>query len=337
MANHHPLHTINVNDKTLSYRIPPQDLLTALTRIPSHNSQTSRTTTPLRPLHVPEPAGRYRTYPVLPRTPLQPSHLYRSSRIGLCIFRLVIHTGSYLATGKTEALVLTAGYGYLVLPAYGVPRHRPILAHPPAAEKTNFKPLSLQARTRYSPSSDVRINLFPTCVRIFPRTLLQPSCHTDLHGSTFAYFGWWFVLAPNSLGAPWKPHYYVRLALSLHNCPLPLKIRWCKQKCLDYVATQEEAFLTYNASDMKLAAHSDASYLSELKTRSRTGGHFFLSSDATAPHNNGAVLNITHIIKHVMTYATEAELDALYIMAREAVYLRTILEEMGHKQPSTPL
>ena len=106
---------------------------------------------------------------------------------------------------------------------------------------------------------------------------------------------------------------------------------------LDYVATQEEAVLTYNASDMKLAAHSDASYLSEPKARSRAGGHFFLSSDATVPHNNGAVLNIAHIIKHVMTSATEAELAALYITAREAVYLRIILEEMGHKQPPTPL
>ena len=38
-----------------------------------------------------------------------------------------------------------------------------------------------------------------------------------------------------------------------------------------------------------------------------------------------------------MTSATEAELAALYITAREAVYLRIILEEMGHKQPPTPL
>ena len=85
---------------------------------------------------------------------------------------------------------------------------------------------------------------------------------------------------------------------------------------LDYVATQEEAVLTYNASDMKLAAHSDASYLSEPKARSRAGGHFFLSSDATVPKNNGAILNIAHIIKHVTTSATEAELAALYITAR---------------------
>ena len=72
------------------------------------------------------------------------------------------------------------------------------------------------------------------------------------------------------------------------------------KQLLDYIATQEEAVLTYNASDMKLAAHSDASYLSKPKARSRAGGHFFLSSNATVPHNNGAVLNIAHIIKHGM-------------------------------------
>jgi hypothetical protein len=84
---------------------------------------------------------------------------------------------------------------------------------------------------------------------------------------------------------------------------------------LNYVATQEEAVLTYNASEMKLAAHSDASYLSEPKARSRAGGHFFLSSNSSVSHNNGAVFNIANIIKHVMTSATEAELAALYIVA----------------------
>ena len=38
-----------------------------------------------------------------------------------------------------------------------------------------------------------------------------------------------------------------------------------------------------------------------------------------------------------MTSATEDELAALYIMARKTVYIRIISEEMGHKQPPTPL
>ena len=106
---------------------------------------------------------------------------------------------------------------------------------------------------------------------------------------------------------------------------------------LDYIATQKDAVLTFNASAMKLAVHSDVSYLSEPKARSGAGGHFFLSDETSVPGNNGAVLNIAHIIKHVMASATESELAVLYIMANEAMYIRIILEEMGHKQPPTPL
>ena len=100
---------------------------------------------------------------------------------------------------------------------------------------------------------------------------------------------------------------------------------------------QEDAALIFNASNMKLAVHSDASYLSKSKSRSREGGHFFLSNNALIPPNNGAILNVAHIIRHIMSSATEAELAALYIMAREAVYIQIILEEMGHAQPPTPL
>ena len=105
---------------------------------------------------------------------------------------------------------------------------------------------------------------------------------------------------------------------------------------LDYLATQEEAVLTYKASQMILVVHSDASYLSEPKARSRAGGHIFLSNDGDMPSNNGDIQYITHH-KNVMSSATEAELAALYIMAREAVYIRIILEEMEHKQPKAQL
>jgi hypothetical protein len=38
-----------------------------------------------------------------------------------------------------------------------------------------------------------------------------------------------------------------------------------------------------------------------------------------------------------MSSAAEAELGAMYINARNAVEIRIILEEMGHKQPATPI
>ena len=106
---------------------------------------------------------------------------------------------------------------------------------------------------------------------------------------------------------------------------------------LNYLATQEDAVLSYHASDMVLAVHSNASYFSKPKARSRAGGHFFLSSNTTVPPNNGTVLIIAHIIKNVISSATKTELAGLYIMAREAVYIRLILKELGHKQPPMPL
>ena len=106
---------------------------------------------------------------------------------------------------------------------------------------------------------------------------------------------------------------------------------------LDYTATNPDAILTYAKSDMVLAVHSDASYLSEPAARSRVGGHFFCSSDVNEPPDNGAVLNISKVLTAVMSSAAEAELGALYINAREAIPMRHLLEEMGHKQPPTPI
>ena len=103
------------------------------------------------------------------------------------------------------------------------------------------------------------------------------------------------------------------------------------------MASHPDAVLTYNKSNMILAVHSDASYLSETKSRSRAGGHFFLSKDEREPENNGAILNIVQIIRRVVTSAAEAEIGALFINTRNAIPARYLLEEMGHRQPPTPV
>ena len=48
---------------------------------------------------------------------------------------------------------------------------------------------------------------------------------------------------------------------------------------------------------------------------------------------NGTVLVLSTIIKHVMALASEAELAALFYNCREAIPLRITLKEMGHKKP----
>eukprot|EP00804_Cyclotella_cryptica_P030782 CCRYP_015048-RA/>CCRYP_015048-RA protein AED:0.45 eAED:0.45 QI:0/0/0/1/1/1/2/0/128 len=97
---------------------------------------------------------------------------------------------------------------------------------------------------------------------------------------------------------------------------------------------QEDAVITNHVSNIIIAAHSDASYLSKPNLRRQP---LFLSSHADIPPNNGTILNIAHIIKHVMASATEAELAALFITAHESVYIHIILQELGHQQPATPL
>jgi hypothetical protein len=63
----------------------------------------------------------------------------------------------------------------------------------------------------------------------------------------------------------------------------------------------------------------------------------FMSANDDIPTNNGAILNISQIIRAVMSSAAEAELGALFINAKTAVSMRHTLEEMGHPQPKTPI
>ncbi len=88
---------------------------------------------------------------------------------------------------------------------------------------------------------------------------------------------------------------------------------------------------------MILAVHSNASYLSEPSAHSQVGGHFFCSTDVDDPPNNGTVLNISKILKAIMSSAVKAKLGALYINTRGAIPMRHLLKEMGHKQPPTPI
>ena len=52
---------------------------------------------------------------------------------------------------------------------------------------------------------------------------------------------------------------------------------------LDYAATHPYTILIHHASDMVLKCHSDVSYLSETKSRSRVGGNFFMSKNTAFP------------------------------------------------------
>jgi hypothetical protein len=62
-----------------------------------------------------------------------------------------------------------------------------------------------------------------------------------------------------------------------------------------------------------------------------------LTNNNEHPPNNGTILTIATIIKAVIISAVEAELGAIYLNAKEAVYIRQILTKMSHPQPQTPI
>jgi hypothetical protein len=116
--------------------------------------------------------------------------------------------------------------------------------------------------------------------------------------------------------------------------------RDCVNQFLDYMATHPDAKICYQASDMVLNVHSDASYLSASNARSRAGGYFFLGSiprDDSPIITNGAIHITCTILKLVAASAAEAELGAFFLNAQDAKVLRLVLKELGHSQPPIPI
>jgi hypothetical protein len=83
---------------------------------------------------------------------------------------------------------------------------------------------------------------------------------------------------------------------------------------------------------MILAVHTDASYLSEQAGKSCASTHFYLTNRDDKEFNNGAILTLSSIIKHVMSSVSKAKLAALYYSCKLAVPICTTLEKMGHPQ-----
>jgi hypothetical protein len=106
---------------------------------------------------------------------------------------------------------------------------------------------------------------------------------------------------------------------------------------LDNASTHPDAVITYHASNMALARHSNTSYLSKSNAQSRARGHFFMSSNVELPPNNGVVSTILQIIKAVMSSVVEAKVGALFINCCKAMPARHVLEFLEHPQPPTPM
>jgi hypothetical protein len=76
-----------------------------------------------------------------------------------------------------------------------------------------------------------------------------------------------------------------------------------------------------------------------MKPKAELGNYFTWETQpkTTKKPTYGAILVVSKVLKHVMSSAAEAEIGAVFINAKEGAVLRTTLEELGHKQPPTPM
>jgi hypothetical protein len=116
------------------------------------------------------------------------------------------------------------------------------------------------------------------------------------------------------------------------------KTQAATNQMLDYLATHPDNTIRYQASDMILHIHSDASYLSVSNARSRLWGLFFLGNKSPKQDTpNGLILNVAAVIKNVVASAEESEVGACFHNAQSGAPLRVTLTELGHTQHPTPL
>jgi len=99
------------------------------------------------------------------------------------------------------------------------------------------------------------------------------------------------------------------------------------RQLLDYITTHPNPAFRYVASNMILALHTDAPYLSELEGKGRAAGHFYMTNQDDEELKNRGILTLSAVIKRVMASASVAELFYGY---KQAVPPMVTLMEMGH-------
>ncbi len=115
------------------------------------------------------------------------------------------------------------------------------------------------------------------------------------------------------------------------------------EKCtqlLDYLASNLEAKVRHNASDMLINIHSDTLYLLEANAQSCKWGHFvmgWIPRDGKLIKLNGWLHINSTILQFVVASVAEAELGTLFHNCQTGTIFCSILEDSGHHQPKTPV
>ena len=117
------------------------------------------------------------------------------------------------------------------------------------------------------------------------------------------------------------------------------------KKVLNYATTKPNTKITYHKSDMMLYIDSDALYLPVSKCRSPASGFYYLSDkigtplllQQKSPPLNGPIYVLSKIMRNIVASAAESKLGALFLDRQKAVPICTVIIELGHPQPLTPI
>ncbi len=106
------------------------------------------------------------------------------------------------------------------------------------------------------------------------------------------------------------------------------------ERLLQYLSTHSNNGIRYYASNMQLQVQSDASYLCRPRSRSVSGGLFYLG---TRKAINGSIACTSKMLSCIVASAAEAESAAGFQQAQIAVRLRNTLTDLGYPQLPTLL
>ena len=122
-----------------------------------------------------------------------------------------------------------------------------------------------------------------------------------------------------------------------------MKIKDVTLMLMYYLYTYTNEKIRYHASNMKLYIDSYAAYLVTPKAKSRMAGYFYLSdhyiggSGNPIPKLNAHIHIECQLLKHVISSAVEVEKSAIFHNCKIAIWIRRMLEALGHEQKIIPL
>jgi hypothetical protein len=107
---------------------------------------------------------------------------------------------------------------------------------------------------------------------------------------------------------------------------------------LQYAHSHRNHCITFQASDMIVTTHSDASYQSVPLSRSKLGGAHYCGNKNDPPTKvNGLFAVKSKLISIVCSGASDAEYGSAFTNCQDAYYYRIVAEALGYPQPPTPV